>query len=111
VEESAHLSAQLPLLVRGLYYDQWQPSHVPTKWRTQEEFIGHVGEGLKDIRPVNQQAAVQAVCDVLAHHISKGEFDDIAGALPEKIRVFFERAAATPAKAQGGAEGLRDRPH
>jgi uncharacterized protein (DUF2267 family) len=108
IEESAHLSAQLPLLVRGLYYDQWQPSRVPAKWRTQEEFMKHVADGLQDIRPVDQQAAVQAVCDVLAHHISKGEFDDVAGALPEKIRAFFEQAAATPAKARS-AEGSEQR--
>ena len=56
VDESAHLSAQLPLLIRGLYYDQWQPSHVPTKCRTKEEFLEHVAEGLRDIRPVDQQA-------------------------------------------------------
>jgi uncharacterized protein (DUF2267 family) len=98
VEEAAHLSAQLPLLVRGLYYDQWRPSHVPAKWRTQEEFMKHVADGLQDIRPVNQQAAVQAVFDVLARHISIGEFDEVAGALPAKMRPFFEQAAAAPAK-------------
>jgi uncharacterized protein (DUF2267 family) len=98
VEEAAHLSAQLPLLIRGLYYDQWRPSQVPAKWRTEEEFMQHVADHLHDIRPVNQQAAVQAVFDVLARHISIGEFDEVAGALPQKLRPFFEQAAEAPAK-------------
>jgi uncharacterized protein (DUF2267 family) len=34
VEASAHLSAELPLLVRGVYYDQFQPanSRPPAIW-------------------------------------------------------------------------------
>jgi uncharacterized protein (DUF2267 family) len=87
----------LPMLVRGLYYDQWQPSRVPLKWRTEDEFIGHVSEGLKDIRPVNQTEAVQAVCNVLARHITMGEFDELASVLPAKIRSFFDQAASAPA--------------
>src|SRR5947199_9478445 len=32
VELSAHLSAELPLLVRGVYYDQFAPAKQPTDW-------------------------------------------------------------------------------
>jgi uncharacterized protein (DUF2267 family) len=32
VELSAHLSAELPLLVRGVYYDQFEPAKQPTDW-------------------------------------------------------------------------------
>src|SRR5215204_2623125 len=31
---AAHLGAQLPILVRGVYYDQWRPSEQPLKWRS-----------------------------------------------------------------------------
>lgn len=31
---AAHLGAQLPLVVRGAYYDQYQPSASPEKTRT-----------------------------------------------------------------------------
>src|SRR5437660_480544 len=49
---AVHLGAQLPLLVRGLYYDQWAPSEQVLKQRSREEFLAHVSDGLKNIRPV-----------------------------------------------------------
>ncbi len=39
---AAHLGAQLPLLVRGLYYDQWQPNKEPLKLRSANDFVTHV---------------------------------------------------------------------
>jgi uncharacterized protein (DUF2267 family) len=42
---SAHLGAQLPLLMRGLYYDQCEPAANPLKLRNVDEFLGHVEQG------------------------------------------------------------------
>lgn len=39
---SAHLSAQLPLLVRGAYYDQYEPSKQPAQARGLDDFLGQV---------------------------------------------------------------------
>ncbi len=109
IEESAHLSAQLPLLVRGLYYDQWQPSACAGEVAN----AGRVHEACRRRLagyPAGQPAGrgTGGLHDVLAHHISKGEFDEVAKALPEKIWVFFEQAAATPATVRG-AEGSEQR--
>src|SRR5437868_13335386 len=61
LDEAAHLGAQMPLLVRGLYYDQWRPSAGMRKDRHQEDFLAHVGEELKGTRPVNVKEAVRTV--------------------------------------------------
>ena len=42
VEQAVTLGAQLPVLVRGFYYDGWRPADGPAQWRHKEEFLGHV---------------------------------------------------------------------
>src|SRR5436305_2221398 len=37
-ELSAHLSAELPLLVRGVYFDRWRPGRENLKIRSMAEF-------------------------------------------------------------------------
>src|SRR5438552_3108412 len=46
VDEAAHLAAQLPMLIRGMYYEGWKPSAVPTRERTLREFLDHVRRNL-----------------------------------------------------------------
>src|SRR5438270_9550008 len=53
LDEAAHLGAQLPLLVRGLYYDQLHSPSTNHKERHLEEFLARAADGLKDTRPVN----------------------------------------------------------
>jgi uncharacterized protein (DUF2267 family) len=86
VDMAAHLGAQLPLLVRGLYYDQWRPAETPTKERSREEFLAHVSEGLRNIRPVDVTDATRAVFQVLNHHVDPGQVGKVRGALPEPVR-------------------------
>src|SRR5680860_981248 len=42
----AHLGSQLPILVRGAYYDQWTPRDKPLELRSREKFFDHVGQAL-----------------------------------------------------------------
>src|SRR6516162_2996456 len=42
VDEAAALGAQLPMLVRGFYYEGWHPHGKPLRERTREEFLAHV---------------------------------------------------------------------
>ena len=49
LELSAHLGAQLPLLVRGIYYDQFEPGRIPADCRSPEEFTEEVAEWLSDM--------------------------------------------------------------
>jgi len=38
-ENAAHLGAQLPMLIRGLYYEGWDPTGKPTKERHEAQFL------------------------------------------------------------------------
>jgi uncharacterized protein (DUF2267 family) len=105
VELSAHLGAELPLLVRGVYYDQYQPARQPTEWEL-DEFVEEVSEWLSDIRPVNPREAVQTVFAVLSRHIPRGQIDNVQQALPQDIRALWiaaeEGVVPPPDKGEAG---------
>lgn len=86
IELAAHLGAQLPLLVRGAYYDQWRPHETPVKSRTMDEFVESVAEGLEGTRPIDALDATHAVFQVLSRHVSEGQIEKVQNALPEQVR-------------------------
>jgi uncharacterized protein (DUF2267 family) len=83
---AAHLGAQLPLLVRGTFYDQYEPAATTEKLRELDPFLEQIAEELKFTRPVNVRDALQVVCNVLARHVDKGQIDKVWQALPQDIR-------------------------
>ena len=88
VEETAHLGAQLPMLVRGLYFEGWHPAGKPRKDRTGEEFLAHL-EGAARNPNFEAESAVRAVFGLLAERVSAGEIEDVKSILPRAIRAFW----------------------
>jgi uncharacterized protein (DUF2267 family)/CBS domain-containing protein len=89
VEEAAHFSAQLPLLIRGAFYEQYRPALQPEATRWREEFILRVAEGLGDIAFLDPEAVIAAVLSVVERHISDGETAKVKHALPGDIRALW----------------------
>jgi uncharacterized protein (DUF2267 family) len=85
VEEAAHLGAQLPMLVRGFYYDEWNPVGKPLKERSREQFLGHVRDTMRDPR-IDPERAVRAVFTLLTERIAEGEIADVKQMLPGPVR-------------------------
>ena len=92
VNLAAHLGAQLPLLIRGVYYDQFEPAKLPSECNSREEFVAEVAEWLTDTRPVDPDDAVRAVFRVLSRHISEGQINKVREALPRSLRQMWETA-------------------
>ena len=92
VEAAAHLGAQLPLLVRGAYYDQYQPGRQPSTCRSREEFVAEVAEWLQDTRPVDPAEAIEAVFEVISRNIDTGQVEKVKSVLPEPIRQMWAAA-------------------
>jgi uncharacterized protein (DUF2267 family) len=109
VDLSAHLGAQLPLLVRGVYYDQYQPARQPVECETFEALQEEVSEWLADSRPVDPRLAILAVFSVLSRHLSEGQISKVSAALPRPIREAFELApeAFTPGEPRESETGER----
>lgn len=103
---AAHLGAGLPLLVRGVYYDMFEPARLPSACDTREEFVAEVAEWLADTRPVDPDLACQTVFGVLSRHLSAGQIDKVREALPKELRTWFE--GVRDDSGQGGASGSRE---
>jgi uncharacterized protein (DUF2267 family) len=86
---AAHVGAELPLLVRGVYYDQWRPAEQPERYRSLEEFLRRLVDNLGPIRAVNSHDAARSVFRVLHRHLPEGQIDKVRGALPEEIRAIW----------------------
>ena len=88
-DEAAHLAAQLPMLVRGIYYEGYRPAGKPEKIRSRDEFLQKIGEHLEQTRPLGADEAVRAVFKVLDHYLDPGEMAEVKQALPQDIRALF----------------------
>jgi uncharacterized protein (DUF2267 family) len=88
VDEAVHLGAQLPMLVRGFYYEGWHPAGKPVKEHSKEAFLGHVVSAARASN-FDPERAVRAVFGLLAERISAGEIEDVKSILPRPIREFW----------------------
>lgn len=86
VDEAAQLSAQLPLLVRGVFFDGWHPAHKPVKERRQDEFVAHVSEAFALDTEADPERITRTVLKVLASHVDAGESDSLRRVLPRHIQ-------------------------
>jgi uncharacterized protein (DUF2267 family) len=85
VEEVAQLGAQLPMLLRGLYYEGWDPTGKPIRVRHKDEFLVPIADALAN-DDVDAEDAARAVFQVLANRITFGEMNDIKHILPASLR-------------------------
>ena len=87
VGEAAQLGAQLPLLVRGLYFEGWRPAAEPWKERHAAGFLERIENelgGYADLR--DPESVARAVFRVLRRHVSSGEIEQVVATLPADIR-------------------------
>lgn len=88
-DECAHLAAQLPTLIRGIYYEGYRPSKTFASMRHKDQFVSAVEEAFGKATNDNPSEAVSAALNVIADHVSVGEMNDIKATLPEDIRTLW----------------------
>ena len=93
VAEAVDLGAQLPMLIRGLYYEGWTPRGKPIKERKKEDFLGHIAEALRGSPDIYPEGVVRGVFRVLERHVSAGEIGDVKQILPADIRTLWPAVA------------------
>lgn len=86
VEEAIQFGAQLPMLIRGFYYESWTLRGKPHKERHKKDFLDHIKKAFKKDITVDPQQVCRAVFRVVARHTSKGEIDDVKHLLAKKFQ-------------------------
>ena len=89
LEEAVQLGAELPMLVRGFYFDGWNPSGKPDRIRSKEEFLHRITKELPIDPGLDPEHLARSVFSLLDEKISEGEIEDIKATLPKEIRALW----------------------
>ena len=92
VQVAAHFAAQLPELLRGVFYDGWHPGRVPVKYGRAEYITRFASDARVHDSEVPQAASL--VTGVVRRHASDGVVDEVLAVLPADIREVLEPRAA-----------------
>jgi uncharacterized protein (DUF2267 family) len=84
VTEAAHFASQLPMLLQGVYYHGWTPTHKPARIRNREEFLDQIAEDL--MHEHDPEEACRAVFSMIERKMPGGEIEDVKSILPAPIR-------------------------
>lgn len=82
--EAAHFSAQLPLMLKGVFFDQWDPERAPMKMH-KEEFIQHIRKEFPFDIEVPIEDFIADIFTILEEHMDPGEFEKIKLIVPKDI--------------------------
>jgi len=93
VNDAVKLGAQLPTLLRGVYYEHWRPATTPVKQRAKADFIARVADAFEKDPILFASEAVTAVFAVLSENIAAGEIEDVRHSLPADIRALWPLAS------------------
>ncbi|RMF57349.1 MAG: DUF2267 domain-containing protein [Bacteroidetes bacterium] len=98
LEELAQFSAQLPMLVRGILFEGWDPTGKPVRVRHIDEFLQPIQEEFHQMGlSVNPRQVVQGVFKTLNRHISRGEVEEVRALLPQELRALWPEPTAAEA--------------
>jgi uncharacterized protein (DUF2267 family) len=92
-ENAVHLGAQLPMLLRGLYYEGWHMAGTPTKERHKADFLARVAQGIRPPAEADAELIARAALATMWEKVSPDEVAKVIRLLPEEIRDLFPRVA------------------
>lgn len=95
IEEVADLSAQLPIVIRGVFFEEWDPSTAPVWKRKKQDFIEQVASDFKNDPLDNADVAVAAVFKLMDRHISQGEITQVRNSMQKSLRNLWPANRAT----------------
>jgi uncharacterized protein (DUF2267 family) len=97
VKDAVYLGEQLPMLVRGFYFEHWEPEGKPLPLRSRDEFFSILSSYLErdDVEPTsnaNADVVTRAVFRLLDRKATDGEIEDISHILPRSLLDLWPQA-------------------
>ena len=83
-DEAIYIGAQLPPLLRGLYYDGWHPGAHPAA-KSRSAFLERIHDGVHRDPAIDVEQAARAVFAALAARLPAGELEDAKAATPQPL--------------------------
>lgn len=95
VEEAAHLAAQLPMMIRGLFFEGWRPGGRRHTVRSRESFLEAIEREMPHGR-IPPEVVARAVFHLLEKHVSEGQLDNVRHSLPHQVANLWQHPVALP---------------
>jgi uncharacterized protein (DUF2267 family) len=105
--EAVALGAQLPLLIRGIYYEGWSPHATPLRARHVEEFLGLIERSMAAANAkIEPNQVVDAVFNQLLAYLAPTDIERVVPAMPPGIRLLFNTTARRSSWPPAASPGL-----
>ncbi len=87
-DEAVYIGAQLPPLLRGLYYEGWHPlGRAATRGR--RAFLERIHDGVHQEPGIDTEQVAHAVFALLAERLPPAELEAAKAVTPEALRHFW----------------------
>jgi len=85
-EEMSDLAAQLPVLIRGVFFEGWRPLNGLGHDRRKADFIAVVRRESGFGETVDFDRAIGAVLHLIDRHVSAGEVEQVRNSMRKALR-------------------------
>ena len=83
-DEAVYIGAQLPTLLRGLYYEGWHPGARPAT-RSRAAFLERIHDGVHRDPGIDTEQVARGVFALLAARLPAAEIEDAKAATPRVL--------------------------
>ena len=87
LKDAVYVGEQLPMLIRGFYFEHWNPAGKPLSLRSPEEFFSELSGKLAgdSESTASAEAITRAVFRLLERKAAEGEIQDVRLVLPKAL--------------------------
>jgi uncharacterized protein (DUF2267 family) len=83
INDAVYLGEQLPMLIRGMYFEHWNVTNEPIPLRHRNDFFTAVSHSMaRDGETLNAETGTRAVFRLLDRKATDGEIEDLQHVIP-----------------------------